>query len=38
MDFSKLDTFLSQMESRGIPACDLTVMVEGRPVYRGIYG
>ena len=38
MDFSKLDTFLSQMESRGIPACDLTVIVEGRPVYRGIYG
>lgn len=38
MDFSKLDTFLSQMESRGIPACDLAVTLEGRPVYRGIYG
>lgn len=38
MDFTKLDAFLSQMEARGIPACDLTVTVEGKPVYRGIYG
>lgn len=38
MDFTKLDTFLSQMELRGVPACDLTVTVEGKTVYRGIYG
>ena len=38
MDCSKLDAFLSDMETRGIPACDLAVTVEGKPVYRGIYG
>ncbi len=38
MDFSKLDTFLSQMDSRGIPVCDLAVALEGKTVYRGIYG
>lgn len=38
MNFEKLDAYLSQMEERGIPACDMLVMVDGRVVYRHMEG
>ena len=34
MDFSKLDKFMNDMPSRGIPACDLAVTYQGKTVYR----
>ena len=38
MNFEKLDEFLAHQEERGIPACDMTVTVDGRVVYRSLWG
>lgn len=38
MNFTKLDAYLSEMEARGIPACDTMVMVDGKMVYRHMEG
>lgn len=38
MDFSKLDTFLSDMPHRGYPSCELAVSKDGKTVYRKSIG
>ncbi len=34
MNFSKLDAYLKDMPRRGIPACEMSVTVDGKTVYR----
>lgn len=38
MNFSKLDTYLKQLPSCGIPGCELAVTYKGELVYRGFAG